>query len=289
MSTMIQTAPATPDQFIKIEGINTRYRVTGSGPAMLMLHGIGRSLEDWAENVAAFENSHTVYVVDLAGYGLSDKPDRAYSVDFLRDGVKGFMDVMRIERAVVIGNSLGGAVAMRLALEHPERVTGLVLVASAGFGPKVASLLSLCTIPVLGEWLTRNDTKSSAGTRRVISACFHDQSFVREPYIDHAHQLSLMPGRQAPFLRTLRSAGDWRGANERFLSGIRGRTDDIRVPSLIVWGQQDRIIPSVYAENAARIHDAEVKIYDPCGHFPQIERAAEFNDLVRSFLERNGI
>jgi pimeloyl-ACP methyl ester carboxylesterase len=285
---MTQTAYATPDQFINVDGISTRYRVTGSGPAMLLLHGIGRSLEDWAENVTAFSAGHTVYVLDLAGYGHSDKPDRAYSVDFLRDSVKGFTDAMGLERAVVVGNSLGGAVAMRLALERPERVTGLVLVASAGFGPKTAALLSLCTIPVLGEWLTRNDS-SSAGARRVISACFHDQSFVREPYIDHAHQLSLMPGRQAPFLRTLRSAGDWRGANEVFLSGIRGRTDDIRVPSLVVWGRQDQIIPSMYAENAARIKGAEVKIFDECGHFPQIERAAEFNVLVSSFLERNGI
>jgi pimeloyl-ACP methyl ester carboxylesterase len=286
---MTQTAPNTPDQFINVDVINTRYRVSGSGPAILMLHGIGRSLEDWAENVATFSAVHTVYVVDLVGYGRSDKPDRAYSVDFLRDGVKGFMDAMRIERAVVVGNSLGGAVAMRLALEHPERITGLVLVASAGFGPKIASLLSLCTIPFIGEWLTRGDPKSTAGARRVLQACFVDQSFVREPYISHAHQLSLMPGRQAPFLRTLRSAGDWRGANSVFLSGIRGRTDDIRVPSLVVWGQQDGIIPSEYAENAARIKGAEVKIFDPCGHFPQIERAAEFNALVGSFLERNGI
>jgi pimeloyl-ACP methyl ester carboxylesterase len=286
---MTQTAPAAPNQFINVEGINIRYRVTGSGPAMLLLHGIGRSLEDWAENVEVFSAGHTVYIMDLAGYGHSDKPDRAYSVDFLRDGVKGFMDAMQIDRAVVVGNSLGGAVAMRLALEHPERVTGLVLVASAGFGPRIASLLSLCTIPVLGEWLTRNDPKSTAGARRVIRACFHDQSFVREPYISHAHQLSLMAGRQVSFLRTLRSAGNWRGANDGFLSGIRGRTDDIRVPSLVVWGRQDGIIPSVYAENAARIKGAELKIYDPCGHFPQIERAAEFNALVRSFLERNGI
>jgi pimeloyl-ACP methyl ester carboxylesterase len=286
---MTQTAPVTPDQFIKIDGINTRYRVTGSGPALLMLHGIGRSLEDWDENVAAFSAGHTVHVLDLAGYGHSDKPDRAYSVDFLRDGVKGFMDGVQIERAVVVGNSLGGAVAMRLALEHPERVTGLVLVASAGFGPKVASLLSLCTIPVLGEWLTRGDPKSSAGARRVLQACFANQSFVREPYIDHAHQLSLMPGRQAPFLRTLRSAGDWRGANHVFLNGIRGRTDDIRVPTLVVWGRQDQIIPAAYAEHAARIKGAELEIYDPCGHFPQIERAAEFNALVGEFLERKGI
>jgi pimeloyl-ACP methyl ester carboxylesterase len=276
------------DQYIAVQGHNIRYRVAGTGPALILLHGIGRSLEDWSENITALAEQHRVYAIDLLGFGLSDKPDQAYSIDRLRDIVRGFMDALGIEQATIIGNSLGGAIATRLALHASWRVAGMVLLAPAGFGLGIVSFLRLCAVPGLGEWITRKRPDSS-GTRQLLSACFHDKRFVTEQRVALTHQLALQPGAQSAFLKTLRSTCTIRGVKKTVLQGIAGQIDKLNIPTLVIWGQQDLILPATYAAIAGQIAGAEVVVFDSCGHFPQIERAAEVNTLIGNFTAKHRI
>ncbi len=281
---MTATREAAQDRFIQVGNVRTRYREVGSGTTLLMLHGIGRSLEDWSENMSAFGKSHRAVALDLVGFGRTDKPDVPYSADYLRDFTARFMDALGVPKAVLVGNSMGGAVALRMALTQPERVEKLVLVAPGGLGKRVAQLLSLCTVPVLGEWLTQAKPDDTDGQRRVLQACFHNQACITEEQVKLAHELAQLPGRQNAFLKTLRASCNWRGARSSFLQTTLARLPELEVPTLVVWGKQDHILPSEYLENARRIPGVQTHLFDPCGHFPQLERPHEFNALVTSFL-----
>lgn len=138
---------------------------------MLLLYGIGRSVEDWADTLPAFAKRYRVYALDLVGFGLTDKPAADYSFAFNAERVQEVMDTLGIERVTIIGSSLGGGVALEFAARWPERVAGLVLVGSAGFGRDVSIGLRLVTLPILGEWLTQPDWVSA---RQTLRALLHD-------------------------------------------------------------------------------------------------------------------
>ncbi len=284
-----QPSPTTDlERYVAVGGVRTRYRVspaTGSGTPLLLVHGIGRSLEDWSDNVEALARGRAVYALDMVGFGRTDKPDRGYSLDDLSDFLLEFMNTVGLGRAVLIGNSLGGAVCVRSALRVGSRVAGLVLVAPAGFGQRIAPLLSLCTVPVLGEYLTRNSAKID-GARMVLQGCFHDQAFVTPERIEHDHRLSTLPGRQRAFWRTLRDACDWRGVRQKNLETVRGQLSNLTQPTLVVWGEHDHILPSQYLEGASRVQGIETQRFESCGHFPQLECSQRFNALTLDFLKR---
>ena len=138
------------DKFVQVGQVRTRYRTLGDqGSTVILLHGIARSLEDWSENMRALSSLHRVFALDLVGFGLSDKPDLPYSVPFLAGFVRQFMQTLGLEPAVLMGNSMGGAVALELAFSNPELVEALVLAAPAGIGSKGAKWLAWCWCQLL--------------------------------------------------------------------------------------------------------------------------------------------
>jgi pimeloyl-ACP methyl ester carboxylesterase len=279
-------------KYINVDGVKTRYYVRGQTtqhtPVMLM-HGIGRSLEDWSEVVQPLSEERQVYAFDQIGFGRTEKPKRSYTFNELRDFSLRFMDTVKLERAVLAGNSLGGAVALRIALSYPERVAGLVLSAPAGLGREMALPLRLCTVPLLGEYLTRRpsqrpDGKHKEGVTKALEACFYDHRFVTQERIDYDYDLSLLPGSQLTFLTTLRASCNWRGSRPVFLKNVLEKLSELSTPTLVVWGKQDHILPVKYAENARRIPAAKIHVLEECGHFPQLEQAETFNRLTLNFL-----
>lgn len=218
------------------------------------------------------------------GFGRSDKPEASYSLSYYAQFVRGFLDAQGIERAALVANSGGGAIALQAALLFPERVEALVLVASAGLGKEVTLLLRLPTLPLLGEFLTRPNRKRAA---QFLGEMYYDPALVTEELVDLFYETSSLPGAQKAFLRASRSTIGLGGVRKKVYQPILDSLGSITVPTLIVWGEQDKILPVAHAHIAKeRMPNAQLHIFDQCGHQPMVEHPAQFNKLVLEFLAK---
>jgi pimeloyl-ACP methyl ester carboxylesterase len=274
------------DCFVEVNGLRIRYRCAGEhGSVLVLLHGIGRTLEDWSENMLALGRSYRVFAVDFPGCGFSDKPVLPYVTPFLAGFVRDFLRALGIERVTLIGNSMGGGISLEFSALFPELLERLVLVAPAGMGPKGAQFLGLCSIPVFGEVISR---PSRLGSKRALEFLFADRSMMTEARAARDFELSSQPGATRAFLKMLRFMANRHGAKPAFYNRSLENASNVRVPTLIIWGVQDQILPVEYGPVAERIiPGSRLQIYDPCGHFPMLERAQDFNALLLEFLEHN--
>lgn len=270
-------------QYTKVGQINTRFWALGNeGSTVLLIHGLGGSLEDWILNAEVLAKHHRVYALDLVGSGHSDKPSASYSFSYMAQFVKDFMEAERIDRASLIGHSLGGGISLQFSIQFPSKVEKLVLVGSVGLGQQVTLLLRVLTLPIIGRLLARPSRK---GTANFLKECLYDSTLVTDELIDFGYNLASLPGAQDAFLSTVRTLGNIRGMRKDVLRPILDNLSAITVPTLIFWGQQDRILPVAHAQVAKdKMPDTQLKIFDHCGHFPQLERPEEFNSIVLNFL-----
>ncbi len=279
-----------PDLYIDVRGLRARYWALGEEHAaagtapVILLHGIGGCIESFAWNVREIaRGGRRVYAVDLPGCGLSAKPRAEYTLDYFARFVRDFMAAVGIGgRASLVGTSLGGAIALRFALDYPLAVEKLVLVASAGLGRDVNLRLRLATLPYLG-WLVSRPSRLGVafGLRQLV----YDPARITEALVDRVYALISTPGAHESYLATLRANGDWRGGLPSVYEPIVRALGTIEAPALIVWGREDRIVPVSLADVAARgIRNARLHIFERCGHFPPFERPDEWNDLVLDFL-----
>jgi 4,5:9,10-diseco-3-hydroxy-5,9,17-trioxoandrosta-1(10),2-diene-4-oate hydrolase len=271
------------DQYIKVGQIKTRYWAVGDeGTPVLLLHGLGAFMETWGYNVAALARHHRVYALDMVGFGRSDKPPVPYSGEYLVQFVNNFMVAQRLECASLVGNSLGGGVALALALLFPHRVSKLVLVSSAGLGRELSPILRLASVPILGELLTHPSRPQVA---QFLKSIVHNPTLITKNLVDLTQEMASLPGAHRAFLATLRSMASLRGVRPEVIAPILDGLATISAPTLIVWGRQDRTLPLAHAHVAqAGLPNADLHVFDPCGHVPQIEWAEEFNALVLDFL-----
>ena len=270
-------------QYTKVGQINTRFWALGDkGPTVLLIHGIGGSLEDWMLNADALAKHYRVYALDLVGSGHSDKPSASYSFSYMAQFVKDFMKAENIDRASLIGHSLGGGVSLQFSIQFPDKVEKLVLANSAGLGKKVTLLLRLLTLPIIGKLLARPSRK---GTAKFLKECVYDSTLITDELIEFGYSLAALPGAQDSLLSMVHTLGNIRGMREDVLRSIVDNLTTIIAPTFILWGQQDRILPVAYAHVAEKkIPNVQLHIFDPCGHFPQLECPEEFNSLVLKFL-----
>jgi 4,5:9,10-diseco-3-hydroxy-5,9,17-trioxoandrosta-1(10),2-diene-4-oate hydrolase len=271
------------DQYVRVGEVNTRFWALGDeGAAVILIHGLGGHVESWVLNVHALAEHHRVFALDLVGFGRSDKPDAPYTLPFFAQFVRDFMETQGIERASLVGHSLGGGIAFQFALLHPDQVEKLVSVDGAGLGKQGNLLLRLGTLPLLGEWASRPSRKGTAQSYRQI---VYDPAVITEEAIDISHELDCLPGAQQAMLATLRSLANLWGVREEVYRPILDNLGNISRPTLVVWGKQDTILPVAHARVAEeRMPGAHVHIFDPCGHMPQVERPEEFNKLLLEFL-----
>ncbi|MPZ81744.1 MAG: alpha/beta fold hydrolase [Actinophytocola sp.] len=247
-----------------------------------MLHGIGRSLDDFAEQHDLLGAALRVHSVDMAGFGESDPLPGKSTLPGLADAVAGFLDEVGETRpAHVIGNSLGGAVAMLLALRYPDRVRSLVLANSAGFGSEVTIALRILALRPLGRLLLH---PSRGGARRTERAIFRSSSFVTEARIARTFELAKRPHGARVMLDLCRSLGTFRGVSRPWRDAVLTATAAAAVPTFVVWGSHDLVLPAIHLEAAkVLLPHARTHLFADTGHMPQIERAEEFAQLVRGF------
>jgi pimeloyl-ACP methyl ester carboxylesterase len=259
-----------------LTGLRVRYVRRGHGPAVVLLHGLASSMYTWADVIPALAKDHDVVAVDLPGFGGSDIPDDL-SPSVYPDTVLALMDRLGISRATLIGNSLGGAVAVVLAARHPERVRRLVLIDSAGFNldpsrrPLILRLLGFGPVAAALDALPVRRHVVTAALRQV----FYDRALVTPEKVEEY---------LAPLARS--------GATEAIRSllarqaafGLPALVREVRVPTLIVWGRNDRWIPAADADRfASAIPAARKVVLEECGHVPQEERPAELVHLLEEF------
>jgi pimeloyl-ACP methyl ester carboxylesterase len=270
---------------IDVVGAGVNYVEMGEGPPLLFIHGLSGAWQNWLENIPHFARTHRVVAVDLPGFGSSPMPPWVISIPaygrFLRD----FCERLGIERCSLVGNSMGGFIASELAITEPDRVDDLVLVSAAGITWARARREPAEMMARVGRAAGPLLLKvNMAGIRRArlrktaFQGVFHDPLALRREAIWE----NLVPA--------MRSPGYFDAMVNLVGYDIRDRLGEIGVPTLIVWGRNDRVVPVPAALSyKKRIGDnAELVIFDHCGHVPQIERPTRFNRIVEDFLKRAG-
>jgi pimeloyl-ACP methyl ester carboxylesterase len=278
------TQPKLPsDRYIKIGQINIRYWYVGDiGSPIVLLHGVGSSIEAWSRNILALAQTHRVYAFDMVGSGLSDKPIANYSLEYQGQFLRDFIDALDLQYATFIGHSVGACLALKLALESPERVEKLVLVSSFGIGRKIsiASRL-LATFPLI----VHLSQPSAKNVRLILRQNVYNLELVPDEWVERRSQAFKLPGRKQAFVSFLKSSINLLGVRRSVFRPIVSHLTTITVPTLIIWGKQDAILPVAHAHIAVKqISNAHLHVFDQCGHWAQFEHPQEFNRLVAEFL-----
>ena len=262
------------------------YRTAGEGPVILLIHGMAGSATTWRQVLPALSRQFTVVAPDLLGHGRSDKPAGDYSLGAFAGMLRDLLVALGHDRATIVGQSLGGGVALQLAYQHPEFCERLVLVGSGGLGREVNPLLRFLTLPgseaVLGlatAGPVRGAIESVGGLAERVG--LRPAPVVAELWRSYA-SLSDEPTRRA-FLRTLRAVIDTQG---QAVSASNRLHLAAEVPTLIVWGDADPIIPveHAYAAHSA-VPGSRLEIFPGVGHYPHCEAPEKFVALLTEFIE----
>ena len=272
------------DQYTKVGSISTRYWALGRGTIVILLHGGGASVEFWLYNLTALAQSHRVFAVDMIGSGRSDKPSISYSLTDQAQFVKDFMDICQIRRASLVGNSMGGGVALQFALMFPERVEKLVLVNSFGLGKRIDFFSRLVALPLINKFsgLLRPTRKSVAFA---VKPVVYDSSVIADEWLERIYQLAVLPGALNALIKLAQTNLNVFGVRSEVFSPIINQLSNITAPTLVIWGQKDPVLPVAHAYVAAQgLINARLHILEHCGHFPQIEHSEKFNQIVLEFL-----
>jgi 2-hydroxymuconate-semialdehyde hydrolase len=272
--------------YVTVRDARIRFHETGDpdAPPVVLLHGIGRSLEDWSAQHELLSTDHRVIALDMPGFGLSQRHPESATLASLADGVWATLNALGETRPVhLMGNSLGGAVSMRMLVDDPARVSTLTLVNSAGFGKEVTFALRLLAVPGMGRrLLTHIDRRTAPRLERTL---FASRSMVTPERIAMAIKIAQQPDFCAVYLEIARALGGIRGVAAGWRSELLPRVAQHGKPTLLVWGDRDHILPvSHLAAARAAFPSTDWHLFERTGHMPQIERPAEFARLVRPLL-----
>jgi pimeloyl-ACP methyl ester carboxylesterase len=274
-------------RFHDIHGYRRAFVMAGSGPPLLLIHGIGDSADTWLEVIPRLARRHTVIAPDLLGHGRSAKPRADYAIAAYACGMRDLLGVLDVDRVSVVGHSLGGGIAMQFAYQFPERCERLVLVGSGGIGQEVHPLLRVAAAPgaelglsVAASAPARAAVRLAAPVLRATGGMRFgsDFGYVLERY----RALRPRTARQA-FLRTLRAGVDAHGQVVTMLDRCYLAAG---MPTLIIWGRRDPVIPVRHARIAhAAMPGSRLEIFDRSGHFPHRDAPERFVALVEDFLD----
>jgi pimeloyl-ACP methyl ester carboxylesterase len=270
-----------------VHGHRRAYVRAGSGPALLLLHGIGNNCQTWNGVIDRLAETHTVIAPDLLGHGDSDKPRGDYSIAAYANGMRDLLSVLDIERATVVGHSLGGGIALQFAYQFPERCERLALVGSGGLGPELSAGLRAATLP--GAELVLTALTGVSGPLRMGFQAL--ERFGKLTGLGRLRDLAEagdallalkdVEARRA-FLRTLRGVADARGQAVTALDRLYLAN---AIPMLVIWGSRDPIVPAQHAETVhALVPTARVEVFARAGHWPHLDDPARFCDVLLDFV-----
>ncbi|HEX9422388.1 MAG TPA: alpha/beta hydrolase [Pyrinomonadaceae bacterium] len=264
--------------FADIDGVRIHYQEKGTGTPLLLLHGFTSSTYSWKDVFEPLSKTFRVIAVDFKGFGFSDKPDGDYSRSAQAALIAHLLDYLKIDRAWLCGNSMGGEIALNVALINPQRIAGLILIDSGGV--KVPGSGSLAPgyllIPVVGRVLTALSLTSDKLVRQGLEKSFYDRSKVTEERVATYYRPLQTRGGQLAALRA-RTQAD-RLPIEQNLSRIN-------VPTLIIWGAQDALIPlEAGRKMSSLIKNSKLVVFENCGHLPEEEMPARVVNEVEPYI-----
>jgi pimeloyl-ACP methyl ester carboxylesterase len=270
---------------VEVEGLPIRYLAAGEGPPLVLLHGAGDNALDWRWVMPTLAATHRVYAPDLPGSPDSTRPVADYSPAFFERFVAAFVDALEIGPATFVGNSLGGLIALRLALSEPARVTALVLVDSAGLGRAVNPAFTSVNVPGLSEtaipfWRTPVGAYQRAWGRTALLFA-HPPESVPCKWLAEQCRLALSPGYLEAHMMVLRAVVSPLGQREVLVN----RLPSLKIPMLVVWGARDRVFPEYQAREAvARLPEGSLALIPDCGHMPHVECPERFLAALGGFI-----
>ena len=267
---------------LEIDGREVNYCELGEGPAILFVHGLGASWQSWLEQLPEFAASHRVVAMDLPGFGYSESPSEDISIEYYARWTAKLMDILGIESAAVVGNSMGGFVSAELAIKSPERVQRLVFVSAAIFWQnrrRAQPLVQLARMSdaVVARALVRA-TDDIATRRRLRYAALATAGFRYPQYVSDelAHEMVRSARRTDGFLPALQALAGY---------DLEEELPKISCPTLIVWGADDQLVSVKDAERLEDlIPDSRREVFERTGHVAMLERPERFNGLLREFL-----
>lgn len=286
--------------FIDVGNLRVHHTYGGHGSPVLFIHGLGSSgYMEWRQNLERVAVRHRVLAPDLPGYGRTDKPRARYTIPFFARFVRRYMAERNLRSAALVGASLGGRIALEVALEEPTLVRRLVLVNTLGLGrPQVSAAqvaYGLVTLPRVGEavmnlasdalrWASPTVIRRVAGRYAGVSTDL--EKTMDDAYLRDLREMYGADGFHDAYLSTVRSL-----VNPRALWGgqhdVTRRLNELNIPVQLIWGANDPLFPIAHASRAqSLIKHAQLAVIDGAGHTPQAEKPEEFNRVLQQFLDR---
>jgi pimeloyl-ACP methyl ester carboxylesterase len=286
-------------EFIEVGSLRVHHSHGGRGSPVVFIHGLGSSgYMEWRYNLEATAARHRVFAPDLPGFGRTEKPRARYTIQYFARFIERYMEDRGLRSAAVVGASLGGRIALELALEHPRLVRKLVLVNTLGLGrPKVRMAqmtYGLVTLPRIGEaamrfardalhWAPPNMIRRVAA--RYAGASSDLVKAMDDGYLDNLRELYATDGFHNAYLTTIRSLIN-PGALLAGNHDVTERLNELKVPVQLIWGADDPLFPVAHATRAHSMIDrSKLTVIEGAGHTPQAERPEEFNRVLRRFLD----
>jgi pimeloyl-ACP methyl ester carboxylesterase len=271
------------DSYIEIDGCNIRYRDTGGdGPTVLLIHGIGASLEIWNRQFELIGPAMRLIALDLPGHGLSDFGQQPYEPGKFSEFCWRFLDKLDVRHVFLVGNSMGGGIALLMAANRQQRVSGLVLVDAATLGREAPGAFRIMTLPLLGKIMSK---PGEMALQQQISAMFHNPATADSDVRRTILRNGARSGGQKAFLATLRLMTDLGGQRHSMLTRAQKALASLSMTVLFIHGRQDKVVALQHSIDAQRMTPgSQLMILENCGHIPQLEKPDEFNAALTGLV-----
>ena len=265
-------------RFAEIDGVRLHYQDKGIGTPLVLLHGFTSSTYSWKDVFEPLSKSFRVIAVDLKGFGFSGKPDGNYTRRAQAVLVARLLDHLKIEKAWLGGNSMGGEVALNFAFQNPQRVMGLILIDGAGVDVKGSGSLApgYLLVPVVGRILMALALTSDSLVREGLEKSYYDDAKVTPELVAYYHRPLKTRGGQLAALRAHTQSGQF---------PVESEISSIAAPTLIIWGAEDELIPLEAGRKMnSLIKGSQLVIIEKCGHVPQEEMPERVVNEIRKFV-----
>jgi len=260
------------------------YGVAGEGPPVLLIHGFGGEIWVWEKQVSPLSKRYRLYIPDLLGHGYSDRPKIDYTPALFIDSIREVMDQLGVQRAHLVGNSMGGGIAWAFALTHPERVEKLVLIDSIPpdlvpevRNPSFRRFLAIRKLPLLPQLAVALHTRGML--RATLMEMVFNDRLITDAVVERQYQIGRIEGTAHVMTSTARQVEE--------VKRYAGALETLGAPTLIIWGEQDEVFPvAVGKQLHASIKGSELLVIKGSGHMPMWEHPDETNQAILEFLSR---
>ncbi len=277
------------EHYMKIGSINTRFFAEGKGSPVILIHGLGGSASGWLLSIEDIASHHRVYAMDLIGHGrTSPPPSGVLRTADLATFVIDFMAELKIDRAHIVGHSMGGAIALKIAIDFPNRVDKFILVDSGGLGQEISIFYRLMSVPLIGEWLALKDYQTDVKKYgEGLRASYENASFITNELVEELYRVERNPEHVKMLIKSLRLGMNVKGQRKSVYAPFLSKLPTIHNPTLVIWGREDAIVPLSHGESAVKhLPNARLEIIEKCGHVPLFEQPKIFNRLILEFLKK---